>query len=387
MKTTIIFLCIALGLSLVFSYVFSEETAGWTKVSPLTLPEERAKEFSMIPMGYVQDGLVIGYIDTSGNPFVMAYSVFTKRWDYMGENIITDAKVSDIYVAYDFELDGPDTCFIAFEDSAQKGKATVMACDDKEKRWKVFGEAGFTPDKMEDFVFIDTSGGFRCAFLDSSRKPRLLQISSDDTWFELRDGEKDTISEDRASQLALCESDRHGPIVAFADRKQSDKVTVMEFKGSWQPLGNKGFSDGRINNLKIAGQYSRQSKRDRVFAAYSDWAHDKKLTVMYNENSSAQWLPLGGKGFTEGVPESLDIAVYKMVPFVAFADKAHDGAATVMYYFKDAWRAAGKPGFSETGVTDIEIKFDGDTAYVGYITTDRTKHIEVWRMDVEEFFK
>jgi hypothetical protein len=45
----------------------------------------------------------------------------------------------------------------------------------------------------------------------------------------------------------------------------------------------------------------------------------------------------------------------------------------------------GTAGFSAGGVSDMQLRITDGTAYVGYITTDKDKKVEVMKISLEEY--
>ena len=108
-------------------------------------------------------------------------------------------------------------------------------------------------------------------------------------------GEADYIS------LAFRSSDGQ-PYVAYVDKGNSDKATVMKFDGTnWVNVGNAGFSSGRIWNTCLAFSPSGQP-----YVAYKDSIHSSKATVM--EFDGTNWVVVGTPGFSDGEAEYTNLA-------------------------------------------------------------------------------
>ncbi len=365
----------------------SSENSDWQLVGGSEINTDRAAGFSLFVSTSVEKVLLVAYIDKEkgDKPIVRRFNEQDNRWHKIGEEEIADGAVRDIGVAYLATLEGSEY-YLAYKDMANGGKATVMKRGRDGDTWKVVGQKGFTAGEVIDMKFVLDNLYPFVAYIDkeNGRRPVVMTFM-DDKWVTLQTNEKDLISGDKAGGPAFC-MDRGVSYVAFADRKYKDRLTVMMFDMPWVAVGRKGFSDARINYTDIVVERNRKEKITRAYVAYQDYAHDKKLTVMINDNRG-EWRVLGEKGFSPGKAQFISLSVYKHIPFVAFADTANEYKATVMYYLDGAWRFLGRPGFSEGGVSDIQLRISGGTAYVGYITTDKDKKVEVRKIDLDGHLK
>jgi hypothetical protein len=375
-------LCMVLFL-LGISDVSSENT-DWQLVGGSGINTDKAVGLSLYVNDRIEKVLLVGYIDKEkgDKAIVRRYDEQDNRWHKIGDTGICEGAVSDIGVAYLATLESRDY-YAAYKDMSHGGRATVMKCGKDRNTWEAVGKKGFSDGEVLDMKFILDNLYPHVGFIDqdNGRKPVVMTFM-DDKWVKLETSEQDLISEDKAAGLAFY-IDRGVSYVAFADRKYNDRLTVMMFDMPWVAVGNKGFSDARINYTDIFVERNRKAQVTRVYAAYQDYAHDKKLTVMVNDNRG-EWHALGEKGFSPGKPQYISLAVYKHIPFVAFADCANEYKATVMYYGRDAWRFLGSPGFSEGGVSDVQLRISDGTAYVGYITTDKDKKVEVRKISLDD---
>ncbi len=81
---------------------------------------------------------------------------------------------------------------------------------------------------------------------------------------------------------------------------------------------------------------------------------------------SQQWAPVGSVAFSPGSADMTSMAMGKNdVPYIAFLDKSHNDAVSVMKYNGSAWVYVGAPGFSNTVVntgTEVALILKMDTA-------------------------
>jgi hypothetical protein len=364
----------------------SSGTLGWELVGKSGFNSGRAKGFSLFVNDDIEKVILVGYISQSkGNGAVVRrYNEQDNRWPKVGDDHICDGAVEDIGVSFNASLQSRDY-YVAYKDLANGGRATVMKCNKEKNVWEPVGQKGFTTGEVIDLKFILDNLYPHVAFIDkdNGRAP-LVMSYMDDEWHKLQVDENDVISHKQASELAFC-IDRGVNYVAFADRQVGDRLTVMKWDMPWIAVGKKGFSDARINYPDIVVERNRKAKVTRAYVAFQDYAHDKKLTVMINDNQAAEWQSLGEKGFTQGKVQHISLFVYKHIPFVAFSDCANEYKASVMFYHDQAWRFLGKAGFSGSGVSDIKLQIVDNTAYVGYIRTDKDKKIEVMSINLLSF--
>lgn len=168
--------------------------------------------------------------------------------------------------------------------------------------------------------------------------------------------------------------DNDVPHAAFLDFEVV-KISVMKHGPfGWEFLGNQGFSDGGTFD-RIAMDFV-----DGVpYVAYSDHAHDNKLTVMHYDNNV--WSALGGAGFTPGAVSSVSLVCHDGVPFVAFSDGANEGKATLMTYDGALWTTVGNPGFSEGLAFQLSLAFDGDLPIVAFTDASQNNALTAVRFE------
>ena len=164
-----------------------------------------------------------------------------------------------------------------------------------------------------------------------------------------------------ASDLSLA-FDNGTPYVAYVDWGYGERATVMKFDGAtWVPIGAPGFSAGKVDYTSLA------LENGTPYVAYQDYENNLKATVM--KFDGATWVPVGAPGFSAGAAFYTSLAFDNGTPFVAYLDLANDHKATVMKFDPDTatWAPVGAPGFSAGGAEHTFLAFDSGTPFIAYV--------------------
>jgi hypothetical protein len=166
------------------------------------------------------------------------------------------------------------------------------------------------------------------------------------------------------------------PYVAYQDRANGDKATVMEYTGSgatgWQPVGSPGFSSNytRSESLFVYN--------GTPYVAYDDYYNGIgngprfdfnicKATVMeYTGTGATGWQPVGSPDFSSGLSSSDSLYVSNGTPYVAYRDRSNSDVATVMEYTGGSWQTVGGASASSGQAYDESLSVSNGTLYVAY---------------------
>lgn len=156
------------------------------------------------------------------------------------------------------------------------------------------------------------------------------------------------------------------PYIAYQDRANNDKLTVLKWNGSsWDALGGVGISGGTIQYPSMA-----VAPDGTPYVAYIDLANSIKITVLKWTGSS--WSAVGGPGISGGAGRFPSLAIAPDgTPYVAFRDGSVSNKTTVLKWTGSSWTALGGTGIS-TGKSHYQalaIAPDG-TPYVAYQNVD-----------------
>ena len=150
------------------------------------------------------------------------------------------------------------------------------------------------------------------------------------------------------------------PYVAYMDRANDDKATVMKFTGeAWEAVGNAGFTPGKARSLSFA------VSETTPYVAFSDEANGRKASVMKFDGTG--WVFVGGAGFTENIADEVSLAIDGGTLWLAFQDAANGSKITVMKNGGEGWAVVGSPGFSTGFMTNvIDLAVENGIPYVSY---------------------
>ncbi|MBA3971123.1 MAG: T9SS type A sorting domain-containing protein, partial [Bacteroidetes bacterium] len=127
-------------------------------------------------------------------------------------------------------------------------------------------------------------------------------------------------------------------------------------------VGAGGFSAWQANNTTIV-----IDSQGIPYVAYADRANDYKATVMKFDGSN--WIPVGSPGLTPGIAEYPFLTIDNNdVLYLVFQDFANSKKASVMKFDGVSWVTVGSPGFSadEAMYTTMAIDNNTGTMYAAY---------------------
>ncbi len=167
------------------------------------------------------------------------------------------------------------------------------------------------------------------------------------------------------------------PYVAYQDRGNGRKTTVMRFDGTaWQVVGTAGFSAGGADYQSLAF-----APDGTPYVAYSDSGNGVRTTVMRFDG--ATWEAVGTAGFSAGGASYQSLAFAPDgTPYVAYQDVGNTSMTTVMRWNGTAWQVVGTAGFSAFDAFYQSLAFAPDgTPYVAYTDNGNGSKTTVMRFD------
>lgn len=302
-------------------------------------------------------------------------------WSYTGSPGISTGAASSVRLAvYD------DTPCVAFTDSGDSTTAVVRYNGTSWDRWIVESspatEIAMTIDGTAPYVLYHASTGTIAKTSDwtawsaigTSMDPSLtsgLNIrviggvpyaayynGSDTFVLKYESGwgmHGSNLSCSNSSYLSITPTATH-IYAAYKDNtaggggKLKVKRNTIPSAGSWQDIAPSYVTS------RTADFISTVIYLGRFTVAYKDGMAGGKITVMYYDETSSNWMLLGGQGFSEGAADSISMTMFDGMPHVAYRDGATlENKLSVMRFNGTSWEAVGPPRFTDSGVDEISI--------------------------------
>lgn len=261
--------------------------------------------------------------------------------------------------------------YVAYMDSGNNNKATLMKYDANNGGWQPVGTAGFTAGYADlTSLFITPDGTPYVAFRDGSLNYRVsvMKYQEPGGWQLVGNP---GFSGESANDITVI-VDNGIPYVACRDNSTLNRATVKKYDSgtnTWLTLGNPaGFSVGCAASLSLA------VLEGIPYVAYSDLApppNNCKVTVQSYDSSLNTWLPVGTSGLESAFSQYVALNSYSdssvVSPVIAFAE-LNSGRITVKRFdsASNTWSSVGSPGFSVTDAYNIDIVSDDADFYLAY---------------------
>ena len=241
--------------------------------------------------------------------------------------------------------------------SGNKAAYTSTSAKTLQSQWTTVGVARFS-DAASDFnhIVFGPNDTPYVAYRDRENNDAVtVQVFSGSSWQTLgATGDSAGEGPNSSSNMALAVTADGTPYVAFTDKKNSERGTVLEYSGSWQVLGGGPFSAEGAYDLSMA-----VDSNGTLYVAYTDYGTtNNKLTVRKYDGS---WQTVGSAGFSGGGATASDISISsKDVPYVVYTDGDNGSEATVQKY-DGGWNTVGAAGFTPNVANEPEIALDSVT--------------------------
>ena len=244
----------------------------------------------------------------------------------------------------------------------------TMTAQAAEYGWQNLGGAGFSDGKVDFTSLYVYDGTPYVAYADRSNsfKATVMKYTgTGDTGWEVVGSAGFSAGEAYCTSLYVYDGT---PYVAYEDLGNSYKATVMKYTGAgdtgWEAVGSAGFSGGSASDTSL---YVYDGT---PYVAYTDTPYSFKATVMkYTGAGDTGWEAVGSAGFSAGIANYNSLYVYDGTPYVAYTDGGNSSKATVMKYTGTGgtgWEAVGSAGFSEDEVYYTSLYVYDGTPYVAY---------------------
>ncbi|MET4576945.1 hypothetical protein [Ottowia thiooxydans] len=328
--------------------------------------------FSAGPAGFTSlafgpDGRpYVAFVDTAqgDKASVMRLNIDGTAWEAVGGTGFSKGGVYETSLAF-----GPDgKPYVAYRDGAHGGKASVMRLNSAGTAWEAVGAAGFSVGTASDAsLAFGPDGRPYIAFLDHGiqAKARVMRLNSAGTAWEAVG--RSELSKGAAVFTSLAFSPEGRPHVAFADRSHGSKARVVRLNSAGtglESVGGGGFSSHTAVCTSLA--FGPDGK---PYVAFASKADEHKASVMRLNRAGTAWETVGGAGFSSGPAVFTSLAFgHDGKPYVAYADVANSYTAKLMGLNDEgkAWEVVGEK-LSADGVVYTSLAFGPDgSPYVAF---------------------
>lgn len=341
--------------------------AQWTPVG--------ASEFSMglstdISLALAPNGVpYLAYSDKAnrGMATVIRLNSAGTTWEPVGLGSLSVGAAAHTSLAF-----GPDgKPYVAYQDGANEYKATVMRMNADGSAWESVGIAGFSEGAVSyTSLKFGTDGKPYLAFQDGANGGRatVMRVNAGGTAWEIVG--TPGFSPGAASYTSLAFGLSGEPYVGFQDGANGGKATVMRWNpddSTWEVLGNAGFSSGTASYLSLA-----VNPEGTPYLAFQGPASAYQALLMRLNAAGTAWENVGtGNTFWKTDHTSLAFGPNGK-PYVAYTLQLSTGQAKVMG-LNDAgttWADIGESA-SAGNALETSLVFGPDgKAYVAYLDSD-----------------
>ncbi|MBK8478626.1 MAG: hypothetical protein IPL39_20800 [Opitutaceae bacterium] len=297
------------------------------------------------------------------------------------------ANTTGVYTVDNLKAGTPYTvCFTADNGAALQGMAatarftTGAVANPAGALWTAVGGAGFSVARADYIrMALAPDGSPWVAYDDSSQEGKLTVMRFDGTaWVGVGSAGFSAAAIDQAIRLAFAPDG--APHVAYVDNKNTARVSVKRFDGSsWIPVGSEAATGDRSMGLNLG-----------FFPDGSPYLVCQSLgtvsSISLFRYDGAQWREAEGFGAAHGFGVAHNYPVLAMgpdgTPFVGYQDGATFGAGVVRYD-GTAWVQVGDAVFSPGTISDgnsLAIAPDG-TPYFSYTDLSDDGRASVKRYD------
>jgi hypothetical protein len=303
---------------------------------------------------------VVGFTDGSqwGRATVMHYDPASKKWKNLGDSPLSQGMAGKLALT----MTPKGTLYAAFNDLADSNRVTVKKWVSHLNQWVMVGEQGITPpETMQLDLASSPDGQLFLAYKDDTHFLRATVLRYDEAKAEWVMVGPPGFTDAEVNFLTLAVDPSGKPYIGYYDEELGGKPTVMRYKpeaGTWEIAGERGFTSDMTAGNVIATD--RQGRPYLAFTDRNDFTF--KLTVM-TLDSSENWQPVGGAGFSPGQASWPSLAFNAQDrPYVAFSDEERGGSVRVMRLLPtgDAWETVGKDSLSHGISFSMSLAFAAD---------------------------
>jgi hypothetical protein len=309
----------------------------------------------------------LAYADNanSNKVTVMKFNAAENKWLSLGGPAISAGTANYINLA----LAADGTPYLSYQDGANGYKATLMKFNTADNTWLSLGDPGISAGRADyTSLALASDGTPYLAYQDFANGGKATVMKFDaakNEWLSLGDP---GISAGEVYYTSLALASDGTPYLAYQDAANRGKATVMKFNAAeneWSSVGSPGFSvSGAIyTNLALTADGT-------PYLAYQDVANDKKATVMKFNAAENTWQSVGSPGISADFAYSINLVLAADgTPYLAYQDAAIGGKATVMKFnaAENKWLSVGSSAVSTASASEISMALTADgKPYLAY---------------------
>lgn len=247
--------------------------------------------------------------------------------------------------------------------------------------WHSVGDLRFSNDWMESPSLAFAGSVTYAAYSDYGQL--MVKRLNGNTWQTV--GDMDSSPRYSEALYIAVDSNNNTPYIAYIDNNEGNRLTVIRLNGSiWETVGSAGFSTGRAGNYLDgnARNIALAVENGLVRVAYMDRDNDDRLTVMEFDGSS--WAAIG-TAYDIGSPYADPMVKFNgLMPYAAYSDSVSHRANVVRLdqdRFGWVWQIVGDPDFSSENLAGFSIAFNNSIPYVSYPDPDENFAVTVMKYD------
>jgi hypothetical protein len=275
-------------------------------------------------------GTLIGF-DDQHIPYVFSETVrklTNGQWKDLGTRYgFAAGSTANIAAA----TDGNGIPYMAFQDLANNGKATVMRFENGS--WMNTGSAGFSADSAwYTSLAIKNNGVPFVVYKDKGYNGRAtVKKFSNYSW---RTVGLPGFSAGEVAYTSIAINNNSIPYVVYRDEGHGGKATVKKFSdGNWKNVGLPGFTPAAVTNTSI-----RMECGTVPWIVYRDQLSGN---VELRKFQQGNWVELPSPGRASS---GVDMVINEWgTPYLFFREYAYPRPLTVKYLTGDSWTTAGPP--------------------------------------------
>ncbi|WP_391573628.1 S-layer homology domain-containing protein [Cohnella sp.] len=334
--------------------------------------------------------------DSSDHPYVVYQSTLSMNvMKYDGNQWVPLSSPGTSFGGGVLAIDN-DIPYLIYKDNDENSRATVKRYDGND--WVAVGDAGFSPDQVDDLSLYFDRGTPYAAFKDWGNGGKATVMKYDGAeWITVgRAG----LSAEPVSALSLAVSDGI-PYLSYRE-EDSDRIKVMSlYRASPELAGDTIDNDDghdieitfpddavwrsavtavKADGVALAAGTEYEITEGKItisqgvltpgiaLISVSAEGYVQAKTYQIVNDTSREWHSVGGlSSFGEAdAGDPVSFSVDGGIPYAAYTDEAESRKATVAKYQDGAWHPVGGAGFSDDEAYNVAVHVEEGMVYAAY---------------------